>query len=198
MTDKTGVSITKLIIALALFGLSQVNRASGANCCGGTKAAAEGAPGQSSANSVLNPSKFFGRASLGYKAAKQAPELCQKLFCYCGCDMTDSHSSLLDCFTCDHGADCQICQDEAIIGLHMQQEGKSLYKIQRAIDDAFSQQYPWDKPSAQLTKYRQSIKPDSKTDSAPDAPISQSAGTNSNRSSTTTDVQNSGAKAKEQ
>ena len=74
--------------------------------------------------------------------------------------MTDSHASLLDCFTCDHGADCQICQDEAIIGLHMKQEGKSLFKIQRAIDDAFSSQYPWDKPTPQLKIYRDSIKPD--------------------------------------
>jgi hypothetical protein len=130
-----------------------------ADCCP-PKTSGQNSGTEIKSNTVLNPAKFFGRAALGYSAAKQAPEICQKLFCYCGCDITDSHASLLDCFTCDHGVDCQICQDEAIISLHMKQEGKSLFKIQKSIDDAFSQQYPWDKPSPQLKKYRESIKPD--------------------------------------
>jgi Protein of unknown function with PCYCGC motif len=153
----TKLSILSILIATALVLLTGPARAG--SCCP-PKTSGQSAGTEVKSNTVLNPSKYFGRAALGYSAAQQAPELCQKLFCYCGCDMTDSHANLLDCFTCDHGADCQICQDEAIIGLHMKQEGKSLYKIQRAIDDAFSQQYPWDKPTAQLTKYRESIKPD--------------------------------------
>jgi hypothetical protein len=128
-----------------------------ANCCSG-QASGHSAGSDPKPGTVLDPSKFFGRAALGYSAAKQAPEVCEKLFCYCGCDMTDSHSTLLDCFVCEHGADCQICQDEAIVGLHMKQEGKSLLKIQKSIDEAFSQQYPWNKPTPQLTNYRNLLK----------------------------------------
>jgi hypothetical protein len=152
-------SFASILIALVSLSVMPFGQARAADCCppkgSGQRSQAEPKP-----NTVLNPAKFFGRAALGYSAAKLAPDLCQKLFCYCGCDMTDSHANLLDCFTCDHGADCQICQDEAIIGLHMKQEGKSLFKIQKSIDEAFSQQYPWDKPSSQLTKYRESIKPE--------------------------------------
>ncbi len=140
-----------------VFAIGADAPARAANCCP-PKASAHTTT-KSENNKVLSPSKFFGRAALGYSAAKQAPELCQKLFCYCGCDLTESHSNLLDCFTCDHGADCQICQEEAIIGLHMKREGKNLYTIQNAIDHAFSDQYPWDKPSAQLLEYRKSLKP---------------------------------------
>jgi hypothetical protein len=109
---------------------------------------------------VLNPDKFVGKVALGYAAAKEIPEVCAKLFCYCGCDLTDEHSSLLDCFTCDHGVDCTVCQDEAIIALDLKKKGKSLAEIQRAIDDAFQTLYPWEKPSPALKKYRASIIPE--------------------------------------
>jgi hypothetical protein len=108
---------------------------------------------------VLSPDNFVGKASLGYAAAKEIPEVCSKLFCYCGCDMTDSHSSLLDCFTCEHGVDCTICQDEAIIALDLKKKGLTLAAIQKEIDDAFQNQYPWqEKPSPALEKYRGSVK----------------------------------------
>ncbi|MBX9720408.1 MAG: hypothetical protein K2X81_03340, partial [Candidatus Obscuribacterales bacterium] len=45
---------------------------------------------------VLEPGQFFGLASFGYASAKACPEVMEKLFCYCGCDLTDSHNSLLD------------------------------------------------------------------------------------------------------
>jgi hypothetical protein len=50
---------------------------------------------------VLSPQTFFGNAQAGYDAAQQIPDICSKLFCYCGCEAkeTDDHSSLLDCFT---------------------------------------------------------------------------------------------------
>ncbi len=107
---------------------------------------------------VLPPEKFVGKVALGYKAAQAIPDVCSKLFCYCGCDLTDSHTSLLDCFTCMHGMDCDICQDEAIVALHLKEEGKSLAEIQQTIDDGFAYQYPWDKPSPALIKYRETYK----------------------------------------
>jgi hypothetical protein len=112
---------------------------------------------------VLSPDKYVGKANLGYAAAKEIPEICSKLFCYCGCDMTDSHSSLLDCFTCQHGVDCTICQDEAIIALDLKKQGKSLGQIQQEIDEAFQGQYPWEKASPALQKYKESARASSGT-----------------------------------
>jgi hypothetical protein len=103
---------------------------------------------------VLDPNKFFGHAKSGYAAAQLCPEICAKLFCYCGCDMTDDHDSLLDCFTTDHGVDCHICQEEALIALKMKREGKSMKQIQQAIDIMFEKEYPFDEPTAVIQKYR--------------------------------------------
>ncbi len=103
---------------------------------------------------VLDPEKFFGNAKAGYMAAKEAPDVCLKLFCYCGCDLTDEHNSLLDCFTSDHGVDCHICQEEALIGLKMKRQGKSIAEIQKAVDIMFYKQYPFDEVSPALKKYR--------------------------------------------
>lgn len=103
---------------------------------------------------VLDPNKFFGHAKSGYAAAQLCPEICAKLFCYCGCDMTDDHDSLLDCFTTDHGVDCHICQEEALIALKMKREGKTMKQIQQAIDIMFEKEYPFDEPSAVIQKYR--------------------------------------------
>jgi hypothetical protein len=110
----------------------------------------------SSGPKVLSPDKFFGKAQAGYLAAQKVPEICAKLFCYCGCDLSDNHSSLLDCFTSDHGMDCSVCQDEALLALKMKNEGKSLGEIQKAVDTTFLKDYQeiFSKPSDALKKYR--------------------------------------------
>jgi hypothetical protein len=110
------------------------------------------------AKEVIAPEKFSGQIAAGYKAAQKAKDVCSKLFCYCGCDMTDEHISLLDCFTSMHGVDCAICQEEAIIACHMKEQGKTLAQIQQAIDERFSAQYPWDEPSPTYESYLKNIK----------------------------------------
>lgn len=90
---------------------------------------------------VMPPEQFFGQAAIGYAAAKQCSEICAKLFCYCGCDHTHGHNSLLDCFTCLHGVNCEICQEEAVDALRLKHEGKSLGEIQKYIDHQYAKQY---------------------------------------------------------
>ncbi|CAN5466366.1 hypothetical protein BH10CYA1_BH10CYA1_46970 [soil metagenome] len=107
-----------------------------------------------SSKTVLPAGQFFGQAAVGYQAAQQCPEIIAKLFCYCGCDETDQHSSLLDCFTTTHGADCEICTKEALIAAQMKKEGKKIAEIQEAVDKKFATEYPFEKESAALKKYR--------------------------------------------
>lgn len=103
---------------------------------------------------VLSPEQFFGGAAMGYAAAKAVPHVCHKIFCYCGCDITDSHSNLLDCFTSYHGADCHICQEEALIALKMNRDAQPLSAIQKVIDETYSSRYPFKEESQAYKKYK--------------------------------------------
>ena len=103
---------------------------------------------------VLDPGKFFGLASFGYAAAKACPEVMSKLFCYCGCDLTDSHVSLLDCFTSIHGVDCHICQEEAILANKMNRENTPIAEIQKAIDEKYSHEYPFENDTPAYKNYK--------------------------------------------
>jgi hypothetical protein len=53
-----------------------------------------------------------------------------------------------------HGADCQICTEEAVIAARMKKEGKTIQQVQQAIDKKFADQYPFEKPTMQLVRYR--------------------------------------------
>lgn len=112
-----------------------------------TKLTYEGAP-------VLDPSRFFGAAAMGYASAKACPEIVSRLFCYCGCDISDSHNSLVDCFTTIHGVDCHICQEEAVMALKMLRENASLSDIQKAVDQQYTSKYPWKEDSPAYIKYK--------------------------------------------
>jgi len=103
---------------------------------------------------VLDHSKFVGKVKMGYMAAQRAPEVCTKLFCYCGCDYTDEHGSLLDCFTSDHGVDCIYCQGEAVLAYKMTRKGASIAEIQKAVDLNWGPHYPfYEQPSETIKKY---------------------------------------------
>jgi hypothetical protein len=62
---------------------------------------------------TLDPQQFQGNAREAYQVAQRDPALLSQLHCYCGCDRTLGHKSLLDCFRDDHGSRCGICIGEA-------------------------------------------------------------------------------------
>jgi hypothetical protein len=54
---------------------------------------------------VLDPSKFIGRAQAAYAAAENYPEIMNEVFCYCYCNEPPfHHKTLLSCFVEKHGA----------------------------------------------------------------------------------------------
>lgn len=53
--------------------------------------------------------------------------------CYCHCDRSDGHSSLLDCFVGRHGSGCNICMKEAIYSYEQTRKGKTAAQIREAI-----------------------------------------------------------------
>ena len=65
-------------------------------------------------------------------AAKIKPVLYQQP-CYCYCDRHVGHKSLLDCYVSRHGAECDICQKEAVFSYQQTQKGKTPSQIRAAI-----------------------------------------------------------------
>ena len=47
---------------------------------------------------------FQGRVPQAYKVAAEIPDVIAGVTCYCGCDKSQGHRNLLDCFVDDHGA----------------------------------------------------------------------------------------------
>jgi hypothetical protein len=53
--------------------------------------------------------------------------------CYCMCDKTDGHESLLDCFVSTHATTCNLCRMEAIFAYEQTQKGMTPAEIRKAI-----------------------------------------------------------------
>ncbi len=60
------------------------------------------------------------------------------LYCYCECEPAIGHKSLKSCFVDLHGANCGICQEQAIMAWQLHRRGLSLLQIRHKVDQAFS------------------------------------------------------------
>lgn len=83
------------------------------------------------------PSYATSGAAPAYAVAAQMPQLLDGIHCYCACDASIGHHSLLSCFEDDHGAACEICQVEAAIAAGVQGRGGNLADARRAVDQRF-------------------------------------------------------------
>ena len=82
---------------------------------------------------TLDPDLFIGEVKRAYKFAGQKPALLAQLWCYCGCDSTDGHRSLLDCYRDNHGSRCAICTGEALMAQQMSEQESPVDQIREAI-----------------------------------------------------------------
>jgi hypothetical protein len=51
---------------------------------------------------TLSPDLFSGKVAETYRIAQEAPELLERMPCYCGCYVTAGHRNNLDCYTDRH------------------------------------------------------------------------------------------------
>jgi hypothetical protein len=51
---------------------------------------------------TLDPALFVGKARAAHAAAREIPDVLDRLYCYCECDRSMGHKSLLSCFTDGH------------------------------------------------------------------------------------------------
>jgi len=52
----------------------------------------------------LPAAQFQGRVREAYQAAADIPQVLAEVTCYCGCDKSQGHRHLLDCFVDTHGS----------------------------------------------------------------------------------------------
>jgi hypothetical protein len=126
----TGVAAAAAMGALAYVSLARVEdsrtpaaSATGEQCCLPTSGE------KSAARLTLDPLLFQGPVREAYRIAEQDPALLAQLHCYCGCDRTDGHQNLLDCFRDRHGATCSICVEEAREGRVLADQGVPIEQI---------------------------------------------------------------------
>ncbi len=87
---------------------------------------------------TLAPALFVGKTERAYRTAHDMPDVIDQLYCYCECDKHSGHLSLLSCYTDNHAANCDICQEEALDAAQMQKQGYSVGKIRAYIDQKYS------------------------------------------------------------
>ena len=89
---------------------------------------------------TLDPMQFTGPVREAYKVAQENPELLVQLHCYCGCDRTNGHKNLLDCYRDHHGASCSICTGEALEAKKLFDQGANIETIREALRARFAGQ----------------------------------------------------------
>ena len=86
---------------------------------------------------TLAPELFSGNQKLAYQAAKQIPQTLAQLPCYCHCDRSQNHKSLHSCFESEHGENCGICINEALMAYNLQKQGVPVTEIRKKIIAAY-------------------------------------------------------------
>ena len=69
-----------------------------------------------------------------YTLAGQVKKTLYQQPCYCHCDRSQGHGSLLDCFVSRHGSGCNICMAEALYAYEQVQKKKTAAQIRAAIE----------------------------------------------------------------
>ena len=93
------------------------------------------APPQGQLPETLSPSEFTDVVvQNAYILAARVKKVLYQQPCYCHCDRSQGHTSLLDCFASKHGAGCGVCMREAIYSYEQSHKGKTAAQIRTGIE----------------------------------------------------------------
>src|ERR1700738_3564698 len=97
---------------------------------------------------TLDPSQFTNVVvQNAYSLAARVKKILYQQPCYCHCDRSQGHASLLDCFATKHGSGCGVCMREAIYSYEQSHKGKTAAQIRAGIERGEWQQ-------VDMSKYR--------------------------------------------
>jgi hypothetical protein len=85
--------------------------------------------------STVEPAIYTGDKLVfnAYAMAARVKKILYQEPCYCHCDRSSGHGSLLDCFAGQHGARCDICQKEVFYSYEQSRRGKNATQIREGI-----------------------------------------------------------------
>jgi hypothetical protein len=69
-----------------------------------------------------------------YRLAARVRKVLYQQPCYCHCDRSQGHGSLLDCFASKHAAECSICIREGFYAYEQSGKGKTAAQIRDGIE----------------------------------------------------------------
>jgi hypothetical protein len=97
---------------------------------------------------TLGPTEFSDVVvQNAYILAARVKKILYQQPCYCHCDRSQGHKSLLDCFASKHGAGCGVCIREAVYSYEQSHQGKTAAQIRAGIERGEWQQ-------VDMTKYQ--------------------------------------------
>jgi hypothetical protein len=100
---------------------------------------------------TLDPQLFAATlVQNAYTLAASVKKLLYQQPCYCHCDQSQGHGSLLDCFAGRHGSGCNVCMAEDFYTYEESRKGKTAAQIRAGIVSG-----AW--KSVDLAKYQQPL-----------------------------------------
>lgn len=100
---------------------------------------------------TMDPKEFTDVvAQNAYALAAHVKKLLYQQPCYCHCDISQGHGSLLDCFASRHGSGCGTCMREGIYTYEQSRKGKTAAQIREGIERGDWQQ-------VDMTKYQKPL-----------------------------------------
>lgn len=100
---------------------------------------------------TLNPDNFSDPlVKNAYAVAAKVKKTLYQQPCYCHCDRSKGHTSLLDCFASEHGSGCGTCIYEDLYAYEQVHKGKTAAQIREGIIKG-----EW--KSVDAAKYRQPL-----------------------------------------
>jgi hypothetical protein len=100
---------------------------------------------------TMDPKEFTDVvAQNAYALAARVKKLLYQQPCYCHCDISQGHGSLLDCFASRHGSGCGTCMREGIYTYEQSRKGKTAAQIREGIERGDWQQ-------VDMTKYQKPL-----------------------------------------
>jgi hypothetical protein len=102
---------------------------------------------------TLDPGQFSDvLVQNAYALAARVKRVLYQQPCYCHCDRSQGHGSLLDCFAGKHAAECGVCIRESLYSYEQTKKGKTPAQIRDGIEKGEWQQ-------VDLSKYQTPIAP---------------------------------------
>ena len=90
---------------------------------------------------TMNPQLFNDvLVQNAYSVAARVKRVLYQLPCYCHCDRSQGHGSLLDCFAGKHAAECGVCIREGFYSYEQTKKGKTAAQIRDGIEKGEWQQ----------------------------------------------------------